>query len=246
MDPISFSIIIETCMPLKPSTHTAFCGVPVKKPSDWTVMTANAIRPRTMTAPVSHFRDFVEFVFIINKYLLFFDMQIYVLLLKNNNFIKNFDKYLFFVPVGGILATCFLLSSTQTVLNVESNVTNTPAVRKCANITDELTQNLRLVRKSAHFTDGLIRNLRLVRKSAHFTDDLTRNLRLIRKSAHFTDDLTRNLRLIRKCAHITDKRTQKIQVAIKSQQSWDWIERPQIKSSLKLNLHDKMLNMLDI
>jgi hypothetical protein len=69
--------------------------VPVKKPSDWTVMTANAMRPRTMTAPVSHFRDFVEFVFIINNYLLFFDMQIYAVLLKNNNFIKKFDKILF-------------------------------------------------------------------------------------------------------------------------------------------------------
>ena len=159
MDPISFSIIIETCMPLKPSTHTAFCGVPVKKPSDWTVMTANAIRPRTMTAPVSHFRDFVEFVFIINKYLLFFDMQIYTVLLKNNNFIKNFDKYLFFVPVGGFWATCFLLSSTQTVLNVDSNVMNTPAVRKSALFTDDLTQNLRLVRKSALFTDKRTRKI---------------------------------------------------------------------------------------
>ena len=127
--------------------------------------------------------------------LLFFDMQIYVVLLKNNNFIKKFDKYLFFVPVGGFLATCFLLSSTQTVLNVESNVTNTPAVRK----------------------------------SALFTDDLTQNLRLVRKSALFTD-----------------KRTQKIQATIKSQQSWDWIEMPQIMPCLKLNLHDKILNMLDI
>ena len=212
MDPISFSIIIETCMPLKPSTHTAFCGVPVKKPSDWTVMSANAIRPRTMTAPVSHFRDFVEFVFIINKYLLFFDMQIYVLLLKNNNFIKNFDKYLFFVPLVRFLATCFLLSSTQTVLNLDSNVTNTPAVRKSALFTDDLTQNLRLVRKSALFTDGLTQNLRLVRKSALFTD----------------------------------KRTRKIQATIKSQQFWGRIERPQITFSLKLNLHDNMLNILDI
>ena len=148
-----------------------------------------------MTIAESHFRDFVEFVFIINKYLLFFDMQIYILLLKNNNFIKKFDKYLFFVPVGGFLATCFLLSSTQTVLNVDSNVTTMPAVRKYAHITDDLTQNLRLIRKSAHFTD---------------------------------------------------KRTQKIQATIKSQQFWGKIERPQITFSLKLNLYDKMLSMLDI
>ena len=64
MDPISFSIIIETCIPLNPSIHTAFCGVPVKKPNDWTVMMASAKTPRTMTAPVSHLRDFVEFFFI--------------------------------------------------------------------------------------------------------------------------------------------------------------------------------------
>lgn len=68
----------------------------------------------------------------------------------------------------------------------------------------------------------------------------------VRKSAFFTDDLTRNLRLVRKYAHITDKRTQKIQAIIKSQQFWGRIERPQITPSLKLNLHDKMLNMLDI
>ena len=68
----------------------------------------------------------------------------------------------------------------------------------------------------------------------------------VRKSALFTDDLTRNLRLVRKYAHITDKRTQKIQARIKSQQFWGKIERPQITPSLKLNLHDNMLNILDI
>ena len=109
-------------------------------------------------------------------------MQIYILLLKNNNFIKKFDKYLFFVPVGGFWATCFLLSSTQTVLNVDSNVMNTPAVRKSALFTDGLTQNLRLVRKSALFTDDLTQNLRLVRKSALFTDKRTQKIQATIKS----------------------------------------------------------------
>ena len=68
----------------------------------------------------------------------------------------------------------------------------------------------------------------------------------VRKSALFADDLTRNLRLVRKSAHFTDKRTQKIQATIKSQQFWGRIERPQITFSLKLNLHDNMLNILDI
>ena len=114
-------------------------------------------------------------------------MQIYAVLLKNNNFIKKFDKYLFFVPVGGFLATCFLLSSTQTVLNVDSNVTTMPAVRKSAHITDDLTQNLRLVRKSAHITDDLTQNLRLVRKSALFTDKRTQKIQATIKSQQFWD-----------------------------------------------------------
>jgi len=60
--PMSLMIINEICMPLYPSIHTAFCGVPVKKPIDWTVMSASAKRQKTMTAPVSHLRDLVVFV----------------------------------------------------------------------------------------------------------------------------------------------------------------------------------------
>ena len=76
--PMSLSAIIETCIPLNPSIHTICCwwGFPLKKPIVWAMMTPRAMRPRKMTAPVSHLRDFVEFFFIIDKYLLFFDMQI--------------------------------------------------------------------------------------------------------------------------------------------------------------------------
>ena len=95
-------------------------------------------------------------------------MQIYVVLLKNNNLIKKFDKYLFFVPVWGFWIPCVLLSSTQTVLNVESNVTNTPAVRKSALFTDDLIRNLRLVRKSAHFTDKRTQKIQATIKSQQF------------------------------------------------------------------------------
>ena len=131
--------------------------------------------------------------------------------------------------LSGIFGHLFPIVFNTTVSNADSNVTNTPAVRK-----------------SALLTDGLTRNLRLIRKCANITDELTQNLRLVRKSALLTDDLTRNLRLIRKSALFTDKRARKIQAAIKSQQFWGRIERPQITPSRKLNLYDKMLSILDI
>ena len=82
----------------------------------------------------------------------------------------KFDKFLFFVPLVGFLATFFLLSSTQTFLNVDSNVMNTPAVRKSALFTDDLTQNLRLVRKSAYFTDKRTRKIQATIKSQQSWD----------------------------------------------------------------------------
>jgi hypothetical protein len=42
-------------MPLNPSIHMAFCGVPVKKPNDWTVMRASAKRQKTMTLSIHIF-----------------------------------------------------------------------------------------------------------------------------------------------------------------------------------------------